>query len=110
MFFSNALSVVLNTKGGRLWNKPWGLPRISRTRKANRKKDIKIFQQNLSVLKAAAQLQPETPVRLYKPLPQWQREIMKRKMEEARRVMNWRGPMLPASARPLLQQGRQQTR
>lgn len=91
MFFTRALLAVLNTKGGRQWNKPWGRPRLTRTQKANRRKDQQLFQQNIQVLKAAEALQPEVPVRLFKPLPLWQQALMKRKLAEVRAIMNARG-------------------
>ena len=43
----------------RLWNKPWGLPKISRTRKANRKAANKITAQNEALLKEAAAKDPK---------------------------------------------------
>jgi hypothetical protein len=61
----------------------WGLPRLTRTRKENRKKDIKLFNQNIDILKAAAHMQPEVPVQLARPLPQWQVDRMRRRLESA---------------------------
>jgi hypothetical protein len=105
MFFSIATQVVFKSTGGRIWNKRWGLPRLTQTRKENRKKDIKLFNQNLDILKAAQHLQPEVPVRLLKPLPDWQRVQMKNKLEKAQRLLNLRGHALPrADLDKLMQQ------
>jgi hypothetical protein len=98
MFFSSAVAVVFKTTGGRVWNKPWGLPRLTRTRKANRRKNLALFNKNVSVLKAAAAREPADPVRLDTPLPQWQRREMARHIERARRLLNWRGTLLPPAA------------
>eukprot|EP00879_Flechtneria_rotunda_P024846 GHRR01026365.1.p1 GENE.GHRR01026365.1~~GHRR01026365.1.p1 ORF type:complete len:143 (+),score=31.43 GHRR01026365.1:713-1141(+) len=91
MFFSNALQIVFKSTGGRIWTKRWGLPKLSRTRKENRKKDIKIYNQNMEILKAAGALQPQLPVRLWKPLPDWQVERMKLRLEQAQRLLNMIG-------------------
>ena len=61
---------------------------MTRTRKENRRKDIALFNQNLDVLKAAAYWQPEVPVRLEKPLPQWQVDVMRRRLEVAQQELN----------------------
>jgi hypothetical protein len=89
---------VFKTTGGRIWNKPWGLPRLSATRKANRRKNLALFNRNVSVLKAAAALEPSPPVRLDRPLPDWQRRQMARHVERARQLLNWRGSLLPPAA------------
>lgn len=114
MFFTSALQVVFNLKGGRKWNKPWGLIRLTPTRKENRRKIVALFNKNISVLKAAAAAEPEVPVRLFKPLPFWQRQLMKKKLDTAQQALNWRceqhgeqlgnGAMLPAAARVALGQ------
>lgn len=106
MFFSSALQVVFKTTGGRIWNKRWGLPKLSRTRKENRKKDIQIYNQNIDILKAAEHLQPEVPVRLMQPLPGWQREVMRKRLELAQRLLNARGSLIPAAAAEQLMQRR----
>jgi hypothetical protein len=98
MFFTAALQVVFKTTGGRVWNKPWGLPRLTRTRKANRRKSIALFNKNISLLKAAAAAEPAVPVRLERPLPPWQRRQMARHLEKAARLINWRGGLLPPLA------------
>lgn len=74
----------------------WGLPRLTRTRKENRRKDIKLFNQNIDILKAAAHMQPEVPVQLYKPLPQWQMDRMRQRLEAAQEEINIRaaGPIV----------------
>jgi hypothetical protein len=106
MFFTSALQVVFKTTGGRVWNKPWGLPRLTRTRKANRRKNLALFNKNISLLKAAAAAEPPVPVRLDRPLPQWQQREMARRLVQAQRLLNWRGGLLPpmaaaaAAARP----------
>lgn len=105
MFFSNSLQVVFKTTGGRIWNKRWGLPRLTRTRKENRKKEIDIFNRNIDVLKAAEYLQPDIPVRLAQPLPQWQQTLMKAKLNKAQQLLNLRGSLMsPAVARQLMHQ------
>jgi len=43
----------------RLWNKPWGLPKLTQTRKANRKKANNAIRANESVLKEAAARDPK---------------------------------------------------
>lgn len=98
MFFSSALQVVFKTTGGRVWNKPWGLPRLSKTRKANRRKNVALFRRNVSVLKAAEALEPAEPVRLPSPLPAWQRREMAKHLERAQRILNWRSSLLPPTA------------
>ena len=90
--------VVFKTTGGRVWNKPWGLPRLSATRKANRRKNLALFNKNVSVLKAAAALEPPEPVRLDRPLPQWQQRQMAKHLGRAQQVLNWRGSLLPPAA------------
>lgn len=105
MFFSSSLQVVFKTTGGRIWNKRWGLPRLTRTRKENRKKEVAIFNQNIDVLKAAEHLQPDVPVRLARPLPQWQQALMKAKLTKAQRLLNLRGSLMaPAVAKQLMEQ------
>lgn len=108
MFFSSAMQVVFKTTGGRIWNKRWGLPKLTRTRKENRKKDIRLFNQNIDILKAAEHLQPEVPVRLAQPLPGWQREQMKKRLEQAQMLINTRGTLLPAAAAEAMMQRRLQ--
>jgi len=98
MFFTSALQIVYKTTGGRIWNKPWGLPRLSKTRKANRRKNLKLFNKNVSVLKAAAAQEPADPVRLNTPLPLWQRQQMAKHLEKAQQLLNWRGNLLPPAA------------
>lgn len=107
MFFSSAVQVVFKSTGGRIWNKRWGLPRLSQTRKENRKKDIKIFNQNIEILKAAQHLQPDVPVRLAQPLPQWQQDMLKTKLDRAQRLLNLRGSLLPPAAANTLMNQRQ---
>jgi hypothetical protein len=98
MFFTSALQVVFKTTGGRIWNKPWGLPRLTRTRKANRRKNLALFNKNISVLKAAAAQEPAEAVRLNAPLPQWQRRYMLKQLDRAQQLLNWRGTLLPPAA------------
>ena len=43
----------------RLWNKPWGLPKISRTRKANRRKQNNLILSNEAVLQEAKAREPK---------------------------------------------------
>jgi hypothetical protein len=39
MFFTRSLLVVYKNTGGRLWNKPWGLPPLTKTQKRTRQKN-----------------------------------------------------------------------
>uniref|UniRef100_A0A061SAU0 Uncharacterized protein n=1 Tax=Tetraselmis sp. GSL018 TaxID=582737 RepID=A0A061SAU0_9CHLO len=55
VFGSRAALTVLKTKGGLLWNKPWGLKSLTQTQKENRRKKEKLMQQNSIVLKNAAE-------------------------------------------------------
>jgi hypothetical protein len=87
---------------------------LTRTRKENRRKDIKLFNQNIDILKAAAHMQPQVPVQLYKPLPQWQIDRMRQRLESAQEELNIRaaGPivsqqLLRQRTRPQQQQQRQ---
>eukprot|EP00878_Enallax_costatus_P010146 GHUV01010591.1.p2 GENE.GHUV01010591.1~~GHUV01010591.1.p2 ORF type:complete len:140 (+),score=46.22 GHUV01010591.1:957-1376(+) len=98
MFFSNAAQVVFKTTGGRIWNKRWGLPRLTQTRKENRRKEIRVFNQNIEILKAAAYLQPEVPVRIAQPLPDWQQQLMKARLDKSQHLLNARGSLLPPAA------------
>lgn len=98
MFFTSALQVVFKTTGGRIWNKPWGLPRLTRTRKANRRKNLALFNKNISVLRAAAAAEPEEPIRLNSPLPMWQQRQMAKHLQKAQKLLNWQGSLLPPSA------------
>jgi hypothetical protein len=98
MFFSLPLSVVFRTTGGRIWNKRWGLPRLTRTRKENRRTDVRIYNNNMNVLKAAEALQPEIPVRLLQPLPDWQCKRMATRLALARRLLNLQGTLLSREA------------
>lgn len=104
MFFSAALAVVFKTTGGRIWNKPWGLPRLSRTRKANRRKNLALFNRNVGILKAASAAEPLEPVRINTPLPDWQRRHMARHLARAQRAANWRDGLLPPAAAAALRQ------
>lgn len=45
MRFTAPLLVVYKKTGGRLWNKPWGLPPLTKTQIRNRKKENNIVQQ-----------------------------------------------------------------
>mmetsp|Transcript_32173 Transcript_32173/g.91288 ORF Transcript_32173/g.91288 Transcript_32173/m.91288 type:complete len:85 (-) Transcript_32173:390-644(-) len=54
VFGTRAAMAVFKTKGGRLWNKPWGLKRMTKTQKENRKKTAELVVRNSEVLKMAA--------------------------------------------------------
>ena len=56
---SRALLVVYKNTGGRLWNKPWGLPPPTSTQKANRRKQRQEEQSVSAVLKEAAANEPK---------------------------------------------------
>lgn len=58
VFGTRALSVVYKNTGGRLWNKPWGLPSPTSTQKANRRKQRQDEQSVAAVLKEAAAKEP----------------------------------------------------
>ena len=60
VFGTRVLSVVYKNTGGRLWNKPWGLPSPSRTQKANRRKQRQDEQSVAAVLKEAAAKEPKS--------------------------------------------------
>jgi len=42
---------VMKTTGGRLWHKPWGVPKITKANKVNFKKRSKRVQDNQKILK-----------------------------------------------------------
>lgn len=102
MFFTKCLYVVYKTTGGKAWNKPWGLKKLSRCQKRNRREDRRLIHRNLSVVKMASSLQPETPVQIYRPLADWQIKRMKTRLEEVRKQMNWEGTLIPKLARPIV--------
>jgi len=58
MRFTAPLLVVYKKTGGRLWNKPWGLPPLTKTQIRNRKKENNIVQQTLTALRLAAANEP----------------------------------------------------
>ena len=60
VFGTRALSVVYKNTGGRLWNKPWGLPSPTSTQKANRRKQRQDEQSVAAVLKEAAAKEPKS--------------------------------------------------
>ena len=60
VFGTKALSVVYKNTGGRLWNKPWGLPSPTSTQKANRRKQRQDEKSVATVLKEAAANEPKT--------------------------------------------------
>lgn len=60
VFGTRALSVVYKKTGGRLWNKPWGLPSPTRTQKANRRKQRQDEQSVAAILKEAAVKEPKS--------------------------------------------------
>jgi len=59
VFPSRALLVVYKNTGGRLWNKPWGLPKPTSTQKATRRKQRQQEQDVVSALKEAAAKEPK---------------------------------------------------
>jgi hypothetical protein len=93
-----APQVVFKTTGGRIWNKPWGLIRLSPTRKANRRKNLALFNKNISILKAAAAAEPAEPVRLNAPLALWRQQQMAKHLGRAQQLLNWRGSPVRAAA------------
>ncbi len=44
--------------GGRLWNKPWGIPKLTKTQKENRRKQTADVRNTVEVLKLAAARDP----------------------------------------------------
>nr|8A22_AI Chain AI, mL63 [Polytomella magna]8APN_AI Chain AI, mL63 [Polytomella magna]8APO_AI Chain AI, mL63 [Polytomella magna] len=60
--------VVFKTTGGKAWNPPGGLKPLTNTQKRSRKENLQILLRNLSVLKLAAENQPEVTVNLFSPL------------------------------------------
>ncbi len=73
-----------------------------------RREALKTFQKNSSILKAAAAAEPEVPVKLYKPLPDWQRQLMARRLEGSKKLLNWKygsGALLPLAAQQAVEAG-----
>ena len=58
---SSVLCVVYKRTGGKLWNKPWGLPPLSKTQKRNRLESRRQQQSVVSILKLAAASEPLKP-------------------------------------------------
>lgn len=58
MFFSRPLLVVYKNTGGRLWNKPFGLPPLTKTQKRTRQKNVREVQKVVQTLKEAADAEP----------------------------------------------------
>lgn len=61
VFFSPvafARFTVKKTTGGRLWNKPWGIPKLTVKQKRNQKKNAMHTRRNVEILKLAEALQP----------------------------------------------------
>ncbi|KAK9808258.1 hypothetical protein WJX73_004139 [Symbiochloris irregularis] len=56
---SQIAQIVKKTTGGRLWNKPWGLPSMSKTQKRTKRKQRNDERQVTLTLKEAAARQPE---------------------------------------------------
>lgn len=49
--FAVMMARVMKTTGGRLWHKPWGVPKITKANKVNFKKRSKRMQENQRILK-----------------------------------------------------------
>lgn len=98
MFFTTALLVVKSLNKGRAWNPKGYVPELTKTQLRNRVKNRKQFLANVSVLKLAAAHEPAVPTRLWKPLPHFKIKIMKNKLDEAKRILDWQGTMLPRVA------------
>jgi hypothetical protein len=62
VFGTRALSVVYKNTGGKLWNKPWGLPPPTSTQKANRRKQRQDEQSVAQTLKEAAANEPKSKI------------------------------------------------
>lgn len=103
MFFSAALLVVKSLNRGRVWNRKGYVPKPTPTQLRNRVKNRLLFLKNISVLKLAAANEPEVPTRLWKPLCHFRVVMMRRKLDEARRVLNWQGTLLPRVAQIVTQ-------
>jgi len=54
MKFSLAVASVLKTTGGKLWNKPWGLPGTTKAAKKNRLDANRLDTKNRAALADAA--------------------------------------------------------
>jgi hypothetical protein len=54
MFFTRSLLVVYKNTGGRLWNKPWGLPPLTKTQKRTRQKNNNEVQKVRQRLRTSA--------------------------------------------------------
>ena len=57
VFSTRAVMAVFKTTGGRLWNKPWGVKKLSATQRENRKKQGTRMKVNSEVLKLAAEVE-----------------------------------------------------
>lgn len=49
---------VKKVTGGRLWNKPWGIPKMTTTQRRNRKKNKAQIERNIAILKLAEKMDP----------------------------------------------------
>jgi hypothetical protein len=107
VFVSRAACVVFKTTGGRLWNKPWGLPRLTKTQKENRRKTNQEVKKNMSVLKAAAAAQSPIPIRLARTPSITRFEKAARVLQSLNRNSKV-NPYLPPAARVLLNPSPQQ--
>ena len=57
VFSTRAVMAVFKTTGGRLWNKPWGVKKLSASQRENRKKQGTRMKLNSEVLKQAAEVE-----------------------------------------------------
>lgn len=59
VFLSRGIFAVFKTTGGKLWNKPWGIPKTTRTQKGNKRKNKLQIARNLDALRLAKKYSPE---------------------------------------------------
>lgn len=77
-----ALFTVKKITGGRLWNKPWGLPKFTKGQKRNKRHNDYQTAQNKDVIILANLLDPGKPVRT-------KAEIMEEKRKKEMKKLNF---------------------
>ena len=60
---------VKKVTGGRLWNKPWGIPKLTKTQKRNRKKNKMHALRNIDILELAELREPKEYRLPFTPMP-----------------------------------------
>jgi hypothetical protein len=57
--FAVMMARVMKTTGGKLWLKPWGVPKITKANKRNFKKRSKRIQENQKILQMYKDFDPK---------------------------------------------------